>query len=45
LKLEDFLPLALHLDAHAFDFPSDMVEVWHFGPVGWLFGIRTKRER
>jgi hypothetical protein len=30
LKLEDFFPLALHLDAHAFDFGSDMVEVWHF---------------
>jgi hypothetical protein len=34
LKPDDFLPLARHLDAHVFDFPSYMVEVWRFWPRG-----------
>ena len=29
LKLKDFLPLASDLDAHVFDFASEIVEVWH----------------
>jgi hypothetical protein len=34
LKPDDFLPLAPRLDAHVFDFPSYMVEVWCFWPRG-----------
>jgi hypothetical protein len=33
--LDQLVPtLAPHLDAHAFDFLSDEVEVWHFWPRG-----------
>ena len=42
LELEDFLPLASNLDAHVVDFPSDEVEVWHFGPVAQFEGIRER---
>jgi hypothetical protein len=32
LKRKDFLALPSELDAHTFDFPPDVVEVWQFSP-------------
>jgi len=45
LELEDFLPLALDLDAHTVDFGSDLVEVWHGAPEITIRPSRTKSER
>jgi hypothetical protein len=45
LKLPDFAALPMHLDAHPFDFGSEVFEVWHGWRSRWSPQNRTKNEQ